>query len=162
MASAHAFLIPAGAGRPTRVRLPNRWSKASDADTDGAFMVSEYLLTADIPPHVHVRQHESFYVLDGALTVRVGNEEFSANPGDFVFLPSDVPHALAAAGDSPPRLLAIATPNATSGGVWPVMQGVGAAWSGFGRRAWAGAVDPSRSDAGDGPGWRRSGAGRWR
>jgi quercetin dioxygenase-like cupin family protein len=119
--------------------------KTSGADTDGAFMVVEYDLTSDIPPHVHIGQHESFYVLDGALTVEVGDEEFTAGVGDYVFLPGGVPHALTATSRTPPTLLTIATPNASSGGVWPVPSGTGGtslragpAWGGSARSAWPG------------------------
>jgi quercetin dioxygenase-like cupin family protein len=83
-------------------------------------MVVEYLLSEDIPAHVHVRQHESFYVLDGELEAWVGEDDFVVGPGDFLFLPSGIPHALTPTGSTSARLLVIATPTALSGGVWPV------------------------------------------
>lgn len=94
--------------------------KATGADSDGAFMVVEYVLTEEIPAHVHVRQHESFFVLAGRLEAWVGEDEFEAGPGDFLFLPSGVPHALLPISVPRPRLLVVATPHARSGGVWPV------------------------------------------
>lgn len=118
------FVVRSGAGQPAPSRVPGRHLKVTGADTDGAFMVVEYLLTADIPPHIHVRQHESFYVVAGELTVRVASDEFAAGPGDFVFLPGGIPHALSVASEEAPTLLVIATPNARSGGVWPVPPGL--------------------------------------
>jgi mannose-6-phosphate isomerase-like protein (cupin superfamily) len=45
------------------------------------------------PPHVHSREDELFYVLDGEMDVYVGTEAFKVNPGACVFLPKLVPHA---------------------------------------------------------------------
>jgi quercetin dioxygenase-like cupin family protein len=112
--------MPAGAGQPTPVPSSDRQVKATGDDSSGAFMVVEYVLSEDIPVHVHIRQHESLYVLDGRLDAWVGDDEFVAGPGDFLFLPSGLPHALLPISDPPPRLLVIATPHAVSGGVWPV------------------------------------------
>jgi quercetin dioxygenase-like cupin family protein len=44
-------------------------------------------------PHVHDGEDEIFYVLNGELTVTCGEDSFAAGPGDFVFLPRDVPHS---------------------------------------------------------------------
>jgi quercetin dioxygenase-like cupin family protein len=69
---------------------------AGAEQTGGSFGLMESVLAkgAEPPPHVHHREDESFFVLDGALTVRVGDESFSARPGSFVFCPRDVPHLL--------------------------------------------------------------------
>jgi mannose-6-phosphate isomerase-like protein (cupin superfamily) len=45
------------------------------------------------PLHVHHREDETFYVLEGKISVLVGEERFEAGPGDFVFGPRGVPHA---------------------------------------------------------------------
>ncbi len=69
---------------------------ASAEQTAGAFglMESVFARGAEPPPHVHHREDESFFVLEGDLTVRVGDDTFSAAPGSFVFCPRDVPHLL--------------------------------------------------------------------
>jgi quercetin dioxygenase-like cupin family protein len=46
------------------------------------------------PVHVHHREDELYYVLEGELTFYVGDQEFDAAPGTLVYLPRDVPHAL--------------------------------------------------------------------
>jgi hypothetical protein len=89
--------------------------------------------------------------LDGELEVQVGDEDFAAGPGDFVFLPEGVPHALTAISTSAPTLLAIATPNARSGGVWPVRSVTSGAWSAPGRRGRRGTIWPAESGSAAGP-----------
>jgi len=69
---------------------------ASAEQTGGLFGLMEGVLIkgGEPPPHVHHREDESFFVLEGSLTVRVGKEIFSATPGSFVFCPRDIPHLL--------------------------------------------------------------------
>ena len=65
---------------------------------------------AEPPPHVHHREDESFFVLEGSLTVRVGDEVFSATPGSFLFCPRDVPHLLTLESEQV-RTLVLLTPG---------------------------------------------------
>ena len=65
---------------------------------------------AEPPPHVHHREDESFFVLEGSLTVRVGDEVFLATPGSFVFCPHDVPHLLTLESEQV-RTLVLLTPG---------------------------------------------------
>jgi quercetin dioxygenase-like cupin family protein len=48
------------------------------------------------PPHVHEREDEMFFVLDGELSVTIGDETTTATTGAFVFAPRGVPHAYVA------------------------------------------------------------------
>lgn len=45
-----------------------------------------------VPLHVHHREDEGFYVLEGEVTFYVGDETHEAGPGSFVMGPKDVPH----------------------------------------------------------------------
>jgi mannose-6-phosphate isomerase-like protein (cupin superfamily) len=45
------------------------------------------------PLHIHHDADETWYVIDGQLTVFVGDQRIEAGPGDFVFGPMGVPHA---------------------------------------------------------------------
>lgn len=105
------FLVPAGAGRETRVPVPNTSFKAVGVDTGGCFTLLEYVMNANIPVHIHDREHECAYVLAGTIKVRVGPEDFTAGVGDFVFMPRGVPHSITAVSEVPPRFLAVATPS---------------------------------------------------
>lgn len=44
------------------------------------------------PLHCHAHEDEIFVLLDGAITVMLGDQEVVAEPGAFVFLPRGVPH----------------------------------------------------------------------
>jgi quercetin dioxygenase-like cupin family protein len=85
---------------------------ASAEQTAGAFglMESVFARGAEPPPHVHHREDESFFVLEGDLTVRVGDDTFSAAPGSFVFCPRDVPHLLTLQSEQA-RALTLVTPG---------------------------------------------------
>jgi quercetin dioxygenase-like cupin family protein len=68
--------------------------KASSETTNGSVAVIEQLAPqgAGSPLHVHHREDEWFYVLEGALTFWVGGEVIEAPAGSFVYGPRDIPH----------------------------------------------------------------------
>jgi quercetin dioxygenase-like cupin family protein len=61
------------------------------------------------PLHIHHREDEAFYVLDGEIRFRRGDEDFVAGPGAFVFGPREVPHAFKVL-DGGARALVLMTP----------------------------------------------------
>jgi mannose-6-phosphate isomerase-like protein (cupin superfamily) len=69
---------------------------ASGGDSDGRFSLVECLAPAghQPPPHVHRDDDEGFYVLEGELTVYVGDAETVVEPGRFVNAPAGVPHTV--------------------------------------------------------------------
>jgi quercetin dioxygenase-like cupin family protein len=87
---------------------------ASGADTAGAFAVSLVTQPAGTatPLHVHSREAEAFYLLDGTLTYLAGGDLHRLSPGSFIYLPSGVPHAFRVTGAGPVRYLAISAPGA--------------------------------------------------
>jgi quercetin dioxygenase-like cupin family protein len=81
--------------------------KASSETTDGRVAVIEHLglRGAGSPLHVHHREDEWFYVLDGELTFWVGGEVVNAPAGSFVYGPRDVPHTFIVASEQARFLL---------------------------------------------------------
>jgi mannose-6-phosphate isomerase-like protein (cupin superfamily) len=67
--------------------------KASVASTSGGFTMIESSTAGGAPWHVHSREDEYFYVVEGEITVWCGKETFHAGPRSFVFLPRGTPHA---------------------------------------------------------------------
>src|SRR3954471_17526013 len=63
------------------------------------------------PMHVHEREDEYSFVLEGRVGVQVGDEVRVAGPGDLVFKPRGVWHAFWNAGDEPARLLELIAPG---------------------------------------------------
>jgi mannose-6-phosphate isomerase-like protein (cupin superfamily) len=86
--------------------------KATARDTGGALCVLEVTEPpgAQAPLHVHHREDEAFYVLDGEVTLFVGDEIVQARTGDCAFGPRDVPHRYEV-GPNGCRMLFICTPG---------------------------------------------------
>jgi len=96
------YVVRAGAGLAGDPGL-----KASRHSTGGAVSIFETSIGAGPPLHVHDREDECFYVLDGALSVRCGDDAFDAAAGSFVFLRRGRPHRFWAAGLSARLLIAV-------------------------------------------------------
>jgi len=110
-AGGRGFLVEAGRGRATRVPIPNSLFKAVGTDTNGAYALLEYEVTFDIPLHIHHREDEATYVLEGSVTIRVGDDNFTLTRGDFLFMPKGIPHSIARNAESRIRILALSTPS---------------------------------------------------
>ena len=64
-----------------------------------------------VPPfHVHHREDEGFWMLEGSATFDIGDETIEASAGDFLWGPRDVPHRYSPGPDGC-RLLFIMTPG---------------------------------------------------
>jgi quercetin dioxygenase-like cupin family protein len=84
--------------------------KATGKETDGRYTLVEVLEPeGEQPFHVHHREDEGFWVLEGELTFEVGKETIKASPGSFIFGPKDVPHRYIV-DSGPARLLFILSP----------------------------------------------------
>jgi quercetin dioxygenase-like cupin family protein len=62
------------------------------------------------PLHVHRDEDEGFYLLEGELTLWVGDEARTLSPGEFLLAPRRVPHTVRV-GDSPARYIVTAGPR---------------------------------------------------
>jgi mannose-6-phosphate isomerase-like protein (cupin superfamily) len=60
--------------------------------------------------HVHERLEETWYVLDGELEFRLGEEIVQAAPGASVFVPPRLPHAFANRSQAPAKFLLMMSP----------------------------------------------------
>jgi mannose-6-phosphate isomerase-like protein (cupin superfamily) len=84
--------------------------KATGKETGGRYTLVEVLdPEGEGPLHVHHREDEGFWVLEGELTFEIGDETIKASPGSFVFGPKDVPHRYTVES-GPARLLYILSP----------------------------------------------------
>src|ERR1700750_495458 len=63
------------------------------------------------PLHVHTREAEAWFLLQGAMTYRAGERLIRMTAGDFIYLPREVPHAFRTTGTVPVRFLALALPG---------------------------------------------------
>jgi mannose-6-phosphate isomerase-like protein (cupin superfamily) len=86
--------------------------KATGAETGGQMTIVEMTEPpgVDAPLHVHYREDEAFWILEGSATFRVGELTIEAKAGDYLFGPRNVPHKYTV-GDEGCRMLFICTPG---------------------------------------------------
>jgi quercetin dioxygenase-like cupin family protein len=87
--------------------------KIPGSQTGGAFSIVEHPIEPAtlVPPHIHSREDELSYVLEGEVGVRIGDLELQATPGSYVFKPRGILHTFWNAGPGPARLLEIIFPS---------------------------------------------------
>jgi len=89
---------------------------ATGEETQGQFALIEAVSRkGNAPPrHIHHREDETLYVLEGEITVSVGDSTIKATPGTMVFLPRGVAHSFAIESEQL-RMLILATPAGLEG-----------------------------------------------
>ncbi len=87
--------------------------KLTAGETEGRLAVLEHPIEPGIlvPPHMHTREDELSYVLEGEIGARIGDQEFQAPAGSYVFKPRGVPHTFWNAGSQPARLIEFIVPG---------------------------------------------------
>jgi mannose-6-phosphate isomerase-like protein (cupin superfamily) len=73
--------------------------KASRISTGGVLTLIESRTRGGAPGHVHSREDECFYVIEGTIRVQCGTEQYEAGPRSFGFLPRGIPHSWDVVGD---------------------------------------------------------------
>lgn len=102
----------AAAGRTVAVTGDVYRFLATGEQTDGKYALWEALVPpgGGPPPHVHSREEEGFYVLEGEVTFTVSGERTVAGPGTFANMPVGVPHSFKNESDRPARMLISVAP----------------------------------------------------
>jgi quercetin dioxygenase-like cupin family protein len=89
-----------------RMRLPIRSS-----DTNGK--ISGQLSKAPPgftnPPHVHTREDEIFFVIEGEIEILIADKKLRLQAGDLAFAPAGLPHQLTVIGPETAKLLVLLT-----------------------------------------------------
>jgi quercetin dioxygenase-like cupin family protein len=114
---------PAAVHRPTHDG-PATWAMGSlfehlltAGESAGALGVSLVTMPPGVgtPLHRHTHEAEAFYLLEGTLTYRAGEDIHHLEPGSFIYLPLGVPHAFRITGTRPAQFLALTTPGGLMG-----------------------------------------------
>lgn len=66
--------------------------KARGSDNGGAYSLFEVQGPVATPRHLHEREEEGFYVVEGKVTFLIGDQTIEATPGTFAFVPRGVEH----------------------------------------------------------------------
>lgn len=106
------FHRPAGTGRSFWGPGDLYTFLVTGEESDGEYFAMEALVPpgGGPPPHIHRREDETFYVIDGSCTFRLGNETVTAGPGDFVNIPRGTVHCFRNDGTGTARLILTFTP----------------------------------------------------
>jgi mannose-6-phosphate isomerase-like protein (cupin superfamily) len=106
--------VPPGEGARTLWVLGELLThKIPSHKTGGAYALFEATANpgSGPPPHVHHREDEAFYVLEGEYQFLVGGETLSAEEGSLLYAPKGTLHAHKNVGEGVGRLLMIQTPG---------------------------------------------------
>ena len=89
---------------------------ASGEDTHGQFALIEAVARRGNvpPPHIHHREDEIFYVLEGEVVVSVGDRTIKGTAGTMFFLPRDVRHSFTIESEQS-RMVILLTPAGLEG-----------------------------------------------
>ncbi len=100
-----------GEGRVIQVPGHAITYKATAEETGGAYSLLEVVLTGDGPPqHIHKAEEEAFYVLEGEVNIKIGEQTIRGTIGTFVLIPRGTVHTFWNAGPTPAKLLVIFSP----------------------------------------------------
>jgi quercetin dioxygenase-like cupin family protein len=85
---------------------------ATGDDTNGKYALFEALVGpgGGPPPHVHSREEEGFYVLEGEITFTINGERGVATAGMFANMPVGTPHSFKNEIKKPARMLISVAP----------------------------------------------------
>ena len=85
---------------------------AVSEDTDGRYAMWEAVVPpgGGPPPHIHSREEESFYVLEGEISFQIGEERLVARPGTFANMPVGSLHSFKNETGKPAKMLISVAP----------------------------------------------------
>lgn len=87
--------------------------KVTAEDTGGAYSLAMETTPphGGLPLHIHHREDEAMYILEGEYEIQCGDRVFRAIPGTFAFLPKNIPNRYQNLGDTPGKFLYITSPG---------------------------------------------------
>ena len=85
---------------------------ATGDDTNGKYALLEAIVPpgGGPPPHVHSREEEGFYILEGEITFQIGEKRIVATAGMFANMPVGTPHSFKNESIAPAKMLISVAP----------------------------------------------------
>src|SRR6266513_2690718 len=85
---------------------------ATGEDTNGKYALWEAIVPpgGGPPPHVHSREEEGFYILEGEITFHIGDQRIVASAGMFANMPVGTPHSFKNESNRPAKMLISVAP----------------------------------------------------
>jgi len=112
-----ALHIPEGSGANFNLLGLSTTIKVTAAQSGGAYVLYEQIVLPGmgVPPHVHTREDEVFFVLDGEVEFLAGDQSVIAKAGDVLHAPRGVPHAYKGVGEVPAKIRFLVSPGEIEG-----------------------------------------------
>ncbi len=103
----NGYAVAAGDGERIWIVGDTMTLKATGERTGGNLVLIENLTApgGGPPPHLHTREDEFFYVLDGTFEIRVADQLHEVGPGGFAFVPRGTVHNFRNTAETPSRIL---------------------------------------------------------
>jgi len=85
---------------------------ATGDNTHGTYAMWEAIVPpgGGPPPHVHSREEEGFYILEGVITIQAGEQKIVSTAGMFVNMPIGMPHSFKNESSKPAKMLITVAP----------------------------------------------------
>jgi mannose-6-phosphate isomerase-like protein (cupin superfamily) len=108
----HPTLRKANEGRTIAVVGDVYRFLATGDDTNGKYATWEAIVPpgGGPPPHVHSREEEGFYILEGEITFHIGEKRIVATAGIFANMPVGTPHSFKNESGTPAKMLISVAP----------------------------------------------------
>ena len=112
-----ATVLVANEGRQFTVVGSVMTYKATAEQTGGAYSLAVEITPphGGLPLHVHHREDEAMYILDGEYEIQCGNQLFHVTAGTFVFLPKDIPTGMKTWETNPANFFTSRHPESSKG-----------------------------------------------
>ena len=109
--------LPGGEGERIWIVGDTMTLKATEETTGGSLVLLENLTApgGGPLPHVHTREDEFWYVIDGTFEIRIGEQVHALGPGGFAYAPRGTVHSFRNTADTPSRVLVGFTPAGMGG-----------------------------------------------
>jgi quercetin dioxygenase-like cupin family protein len=110
-------ILAAGEGERIWIVGDTMTFKATGESTGGSLLLIENLTApgGGPPPHIHTREDEFFFVLDGTFEIRIGDEVHALGPGGFARVGRGTVHNFRNTAETPSRILVGFTPAGIEG-----------------------------------------------
>jgi mannose-6-phosphate isomerase-like protein (cupin superfamily) len=110
--TSNSILMSPGEGRSFSVVGDIYTFKAVGEDTNGTYALFEFYIPPQngSPPHIHHREDETFYILEGELTFQIEDRKVVVPPGSFLHAPKGVPHSFSNEGTVPVKTITSVVP----------------------------------------------------
>jgi mannose-6-phosphate isomerase-like protein (cupin superfamily) len=111
------YTIAAGDGERIWIVGDTMTFKATGESTAGRLVLLENLTApgGGPPPHIHSREDEFFFVLDGTFEIRIGDRLHAVGPGGFAYVRRGTVHNFRNTAETPSRILIGFTPAGMEG-----------------------------------------------